>query len=80
MAPAEYFRVFNDISDYLKKSIFLPYINNELDQKQAIYKQRITALEHFRMFMWTDDEVVYPRESAWFGELDENGNLVYLQD
>jgi len=28
--------------------------------------------------MWTDDEVVWPRESAWFGQLDANGTLVYL--
>lgn len=38
------------------------------------------ALEHFRMFMWLNDHVVYPKESEWFGIFDENGNLVKLQD
>ncbi|CDW84115.1 palmitoyl-protein thioesterase precursor [Stylonychia lemnae] len=80
VAPAEYFRVFNEISEYIKKSVFLPRINNELKQKNQAYKDRLTALEHFRMFMWTDDMVVYPKQSAWFGVLNETGGIVNLQD
>ena len=29
VAPAEYFRVFTNLPDYLAHSFFLPYLNNE---------------------------------------------------
>lgn len=80
LAPAEYFRVFYEAVQYLHSSYFLPFVNNEAPEKRELYRERLQALEHFRMFKWREDHVVYPSESEWFGMLDEQGRLLTMED
>eukprot|EP00347_Sterkiella_histriomuscorum_P012903 403366776 len=82
LAPAGYFRDYTQLPAYYKYSSFLPYINNEKGDAAMKYlqKSRLLALEHFRMFMFTRDRIVYPKESAWFANFNEKGRLVLLQD
>ena len=80
LAPAEYFRVFYNAALYLRTSYFLPYANNEEPEKSALYRERMAALEHFMMFKWRDDHVVFPKESEWFGLLDARGQILAMED
>jgi len=52
--------------EYLKKNIFLPDINNNLDTQNQTYKQNMLALENFVMVMFDNDTMVQPKESEWF--------------
>mmetsp|Transcript_1934 Transcript_1934/g.2420 ORF Transcript_1934/g.2420 Transcript_1934/m.2420 type:complete len:152 (+) Transcript_1934:241-696(+) len=90
VAPADYYRAWWDIERYYNTSIFLPEINNELNNplkpfvtpahKRKMQKDNIVNLEHFAMLMWLNDTVVSPKESEWFGRWDENKNLEKLRD
>jgi palmitoyl-protein thioesterase len=66
--PAAYWRDPTDLKKYLEESIFLPLLNNERDFSQE-RKDRMLALNHAVFVMNEDDHVVYPKESAVFGEL-----------
>ena len=67
IAPAEYFRVFTDLPDYLAHSFFLPYLNNEQPTKNQDFKKAMMSLEELVLFMWDADRIVHPKHSAWFG-------------
>ncbi|XP_071917261.1 uncharacterized protein [Coffea arabica] len=58
---------FSDYLVYLAKCSFLPKLNNELLQKNATYKQRITNLKNLVLIMFQEDGVVKPKESSLFG-------------
>jgi len=73
--PASYFRDVDDLPTYLKNSIFLPQINNEKDFS-ASRKQQMLNLNKAVFTMTTEDEVVYPKESAIFGELQWDGSVL----
>jgi len=90
VAPADYYREWWNLERYYNNSIFLPELNNELNDplkpwvtpahKRKAQKERIVSLEHFAMLKWLNDTVVSPRESEWFGHWDENKNLVEMRD
>ena len=66
-APTDYFRPWWDLDRFYNTSIFLPYINNEKDEKiELSYRENIERLTNFGAFMWESDSVVHPRESEWF--------------
>ena len=70
----ELFRSTRNKEDYLRNNIFLPYLNNEKAHfKENQYKQRMEALNSFTMFRFTQDPIIYPHESAWFGEVSADG-------
>ena len=75
-APAGYFRdtrTEKDFQNYLKYSKFLPRINNENDQTSAdaqSRKQRMINLNKYLAVCFDNDQIVFPRESACFSELD----------
>ncbi len=52
---------------YLKYNIFLPDINNALPTKNATYKQHMLELNNLVLVMFTEDEMVQPKESEQFG-------------
>ncbi|KAL1960643.1 hypothetical protein VTO42DRAFT_7222 [Malbranchea cinnamomea] len=68
--PAQYFRNPDELDDYLKHSNFLADINNERPFKNTKYKENLSSLEKFAMFMFEDDKLVIPRESAHFAEVN----------
>jgi len=66
--PAGYFRDPRDLDKYLADSVFLPYVNNERDASDD-YVKRFESLNGAMFVMFSEDTVVYPRESEWFWEL-----------
>ena len=80
MAPADYYRPWWNIDRYYEKSIFLPDINNEDEQKDVGYKARLTSVKNFGLWMWLQDNTVVPKESEWFGYWDNQRDLIYLKE
>ena len=72
IGPAGYFRDPHHIKEYLADSVFLPYLNNEDStvDVSAENKARFSALNGLMLVMFTEDTVVYPKESEWFQELN----------
>eukprot|EP01112_Ceratiomyxa_fruticulosa_P019336 TRINITY_DN6313_c0_g1_i1.p1 TRINITY_DN6313_c0_g1~~TRINITY_DN6313_c0_g1_i1.p1 ORF type:complete len:306 (-),score=51.62 TRINITY_DN6313_c0_g1_i1:174-1091(-) len=64
---SEYWQDPLKYEEYLAKNIFLPDINNNLDKKNATYKNNLLSLNHFALVKFLNDTVVVPRESEWFG-------------
>lgn len=81
VVPAGYFRDVNNMAEYLKRSVFLPKMNNELSHPGSysdFRKEKFTALNAAMFVKYASDSVLYPRETAWFQELDQNGKLLPL--
>lgn len=81
VAPAGYWHDAREEDTYLKACTFLPDINNEHAQKNATYRQRIVGLDHLVLVKFTQDSVIFPRDSEWFGFFanDSNTQIVPLQ-
>ncbi|KAL5225537.1 hypothetical protein ABZP36_012176 [Zizania latifolia] len=68
LAPSGYLKIPTDMADYLKGCKFLPKLNNEIpSERNATYKERFSSLDNLVLIMFEDDEVLIPRETAWFG-------------
>jgi palmitoyl-protein thioesterase len=70
VVPAQYFRDPTELDAYLEHSNFLADINNERALKNETYKKNLASLNRFAMFMFNDDTVAVPKESAFFSEVD----------
>lgn len=68
--PAQYFRDPEELDAYLEHSNFLADINNEREVKNPYYKNNLMSLNRFGMFMFEDDTMAIPKESAWFAEVN----------
>ena len=82
IGPAGYFRDPWHNSQYLAGSVFLPHVNNEEDdsEAQAARKERFSALNGALLTMFTEDTMVYPKESEWFQQLAQDGSVQPLAD
>ena len=80
IAPAGYFRDLGQLETYSMSSTFLPGLNNELEKSKeaAVRKGRFSSLKNALFIMFEADSVIYPKESAWFQELDRDGHLKSL--
>ncbi|GLU05540.1 hypothetical protein SLE2022_226370 [Rubroshorea leprosula] len=68
LAPSGYLKLPNDISHYLEKCRFLPKLNNEIpEERNSTYKERFTSLQNLVLVMFEQDNVLIPKETAWFG-------------
>jgi palmitoyl-protein thioesterase len=64
----------------LEHSTFLPYINNEIDHsKRKSNKKRFESLNFITMVKFLKDPIIYPKESSWFGQIDETGNTIPME-
>jgi palmitoyl-protein thioesterase len=79
IAPASYFRDPTQLDTYYKYSIFLPYLNNEVDFNQT-YKDRMVAVNAAMFGMFTEDTVIDPPETAIFGEMQEDRSVKDVHD
>jgi palmitoyl-protein thioesterase len=80
VVPAQYFRDPEEIEPYLEHSAFLADINNERAEKQEVYKKRLSSLNRFIMYMFEDDTVAVPKESAHFADVNgTDGTITPLQ-
>ena len=82
IGPAGYFRDVAHESQYLAGSVFLPHLNNEEDEEaaKADRKARFSALNGALLMMFTEDTMVYPKESEWFQELAADGTVQPLEE
>jgi len=70
LIPAQYYRNTEDLDNYLEYSNFLADINNERDVKNKTYKDNLSKLKKFVMYVFDEDETVVPKESGWFAEVN----------
>ncbi|KAH7313181.1 Alpha/Beta hydrolase protein [Rhexocercosporidium sp. MPI-PUGE-AT-0058] len=80
LVPAQYFRDPAQLDDYLEHSNFLADVNNERQLKNQTYKENLGRLERFTMVLFEEDETVVPKESSWWAEVDEEGNVTELRE
>ncbi|KAF7561909.1 hypothetical protein G7046_g2206 [Stylonectria norvegica] len=74
VVPAQYYRDPEAYDEYLDNSNFLADINNERLLKNITYKENIAKLSNFVMYLFEEDTTVFPKETAWFDEV--NGTVV----
>ncbi|KAL1124177.1 hypothetical protein AAG570_001947 [Ranatra chinensis] len=66
---------------YLKYSVFLPYLNNEIySNNSSNFKSGITKLKKMVLIGGPDDEVITPWQSSHFGYFDANETVVEMTD
>lgn len=75
VVPAQYYRTINESTglptdDYLRASNFLADVNNEREEKNKIYAERMASVENFVMYVFDEDTTVIPRDSGWFAEVN----------
>jgi palmitoyl-protein thioesterase len=72
LVPAQYYRSPNaeQYEKYLEHSNFLADVNNERVLKNKTYAENVAKLENFVMYMFENDTVAIPKESAWFEEVN----------
>lgn len=67
MVQAQYWHDPLEQEKYVAKSVFLADINNERKVKNVTYKENLQKLENFVMVKFSEDTVVDPRGTEWFG-------------
>ena len=81
MGPSNYFKDHTKPQEYLEKSLFLPYINNEKDHPKAnLNKKRFEELNFFLMIKFKHDPIIFPKESSWFGEMNDKGEIKPMEE
>ncbi|KAL8778471.1 MAG: hypothetical protein Q9213_007394 [Squamulea squamosa] len=77
LVPAQYYRDPEDLHGYLENSNFLAGINNEREGHcNATYKENLQKLKKFVMYMFSEDETVVPKESAWFADYNKTSEKI----
>lgn len=76
LVPAQYLRDPEDLDKYLEHSNFLADLNNEREEKNQTYRENLSSLNKFAMFMFEDDTTSIPKESAWFSEVNSTSGKV----
>lgn len=81
--PAQYYRDPDDLKRYLRYNRFLSDINQESKVNED-YKRRLKQLERFVLYKFSDDTVLEPQDTAWFGHgnplMDQIRNRTGFQD
>jgi palmitoyl-protein thioesterase len=73
------------MAEYKSSSVFLPALNNENSQGivgnkfAAFKKERFSDLNKVMLIKFEDDTMIYPKETAWFQTLDEEGKVLPLE-
>ncbi|KAK9249007.1 Alpha/Beta hydrolase protein [Lipomyces tetrasporus] len=78
---AQYYRDPDQYDKYLEESGFLADVNNERELKNITYAENLASLEELVLYLFTGDETVVPKESAWLAEVDlKMGVVTPLED
>ena len=82
LVPAGYFRDVNNMVEYEKKSVFLPALNNEHSTSEyaKLRKGNFGNINAGLFGMFSEDTMIYPKETAWFQSLNEKGEVMKLED
>ena len=82
--PAQYFRdpaALDGLGEYLRNSNFLADVNNERELKNSTYMKNLARVRKFVMYMFEEDQLVHPKESAWFAEVNATtGEVTPLEE
>ena len=69
------------MEEYLEKATFLPYLNNEKDHPKANRnKKKFEQLNSMYMIRFKRDPIIFPMESAWFGETAPDGTVLKMEE
>ncbi|QPG72765.1 hypothetical protein FOA43_000066 [Brettanomyces nanus] len=66
---AQYFRDVYNYDEYMEKSAFLKYVNNELVVNRT-YSENLQRLNKLVLVKFDRDKTLVPKESAWFYDID----------
>ena len=80
VGPSGYFRVSNHIDRYKDSKSLLLDINNQGKNKDINAKNRFSSLDLLILVAFKRDTMISPKESAHFGEYDDNHKLVDMKD
>jgi palmitoyl-protein thioesterase len=75
VVQAQYFRDPRDLEKYLARNAFLPDVNNEKPVKNPKYKANLLRLERLVLIRFSEDTIVVPKDSAWFGSFREGTSV-----
>jgi len=75
---AAYWKDPFDYNNYLKYSIYLADVNNELAVKNATYKSRLLKLNQMLLIYSTTENIVVPGQSPWFYFFPEGSDKTVL--
>lgn len=79
--PAQYFRDPEQLEQYVEHSNFLADINNERELKNVEYRKNLMSLNKLAMYMFRDDKMVVPKETAHFADVNlTTGDVTPLKD
>ncbi|KAJ6558542.1 palmitoyl-protein thioesterase [Mycena vulgaris] len=68
LVQAQYFRDPANLEAYYASNHFLTSINNEIaDARNETYARNLASLNKLVLVIFTKDQTVVPKESAWFG-------------
>ena len=59
---------------YVETTSFLPYLNNEIRDKNETFRKNIMSLRKLVLVASSNDEVIKPPRSAWFEHYDAGAN------
>lgn len=76
VVQAQYFKDPHELQDYLDHNQFLLDINNDGPKKNSVYAERLASLTGFYMYIFSQDTVVVPKESGWFGIYDVSSERI----
>jgi len=79
VGPAAYFRDPSDMSSYLESNNFLSFINNEVHYN-ATLREGFSSIRNMMLVKFSRDSMLYPKETAWFQQLDQEGKLLSLNE
>lgn len=71
--PAQYYRNPKELTKYLRYNRFLADINQERRIRED-YKRRLLQLERLVLYKFSNDTVLVPSSSAWFGYMNNTTN------
>lgn len=83
IVPAQYYRhpAKEQMEKYLEFSGFLADVNNERELKNGNYSENLAGMEGgLVMYRFDEDQVIIPKESVWFADVDEDGEVKWLTD
>ncbi|KAJ1725871.1 hypothetical protein LPJ61_005597 [Coemansia biformis] len=79
VVQAQYFKDPERLDQYLQYNVFLPDINGDTDKRNEAYRDRILALDKMVLVRFSNDTMIYPASSTWFGFVDADGDEVPLE-
>ena len=63
VAPAQYWHDPTNLTNFVHGSHYLAFVNNEREEKEPLYRERMIQLDNFVMMQWDADATIIPVES-----------------